>query len=44
MDETYKMFSASYIKKSDDFESLCDTIAKTINYWNLVVFPSMQYE
>jgi transcriptional regulator with XRE-family HTH domain len=44
MDESYKLFSSSYIKKSDDFASLCDTIGKTINYWHSVVFPSMQYE
>ncbi len=44
MDESYKLFSSSYIKKSDDFSSLCDTISKTINYWYSVVLPSMQYE
>lgn len=44
MEESYKLFSSSYIKKSDDFASLCDSIQRTISYWYGVVFPSMQYE
>lgn len=44
MDESYKLFSSGYIKKSDDFGSLCQTVNSTIDYWHGIVFPSMQYE
>jgi two-component system response regulator len=44
MYDTYKMFSSGYIKKSHDLEVFTEQVCKIINYWNLVVTPSMQYE
>lgn len=44
MEESYKYFCSSYMKKSDDFRTLCEMIKKVINYWYMIVMPSMQYE
>lgn len=44
MMKSYKLFSSSYIKKSQDFDKLSELMQKLISYWYLVITPSMQYE